>query len=168
MATIHLLPFEVIRHFLALAHPAGAPGACSGLRATALVHSTWTGPSKSVLLEHIRLRGRSEGSVERFLRDGPVGFSCQSLTLDSCDNAQLRAVLARANPGGIRRLSISNACEPLPADLFAAPSLRGKSSLAPHGVMHVVQLANISLWRCHSASRAPARGRGRFGPLVRR
>ncbi len=126
MATIHSLPFEVTRHLLALAYPAGQPGSCAGLRATALVHSSWTGPAKSVLLEQVALSGKSDGSAQRFIATGPVGFSCQSLTVDSCTTGQLRAVLAKANPGGVRRLAISRQREPVSCDLFETAALSGK------------------------------------------
>ncbi len=125
MATIHSLPTELIRHILSLAYPFGQwpDPSPSGLSRTGLVHSSWTGPSLSVLFDKIELGPRT---ASRFAESGPVGWSCGELSFYECASGLVRAVLTKAKAGGIRNLKIRITKEKLNERVFEYASLKGE------------------------------------------
>ncbi len=106
MATIHSLPTELIRHTLGLAYPPGQEGSSHGLGLTCLVHSSWVGPSQSLMTQLLSFEGSSTESVLRFVEQGPALFSCESLSFSSCTESNVRAVLGKARPRGIKALKV--------------------------------------------------------------
>lgn len=121
MTTIDSFPTELIRHIITLAYPAEeAPYESEvGLGKTALVHSTWLGPSQSLLTErlHFSQGSQSRPTIKRFVEKGPNQFTCQSLYFFACSAKEIRGVIDKAQPGGIRTLRLWT-CE-LEKDLLA-------------------------------------------------
>jgi hypothetical protein len=128
MATIHSLPTELIRHTLRLTYPPGRKGSGRGLCSTALVHSSWTKPSQSVMIERIRLDGDDRASLDKFLERGPDEFRCRGIELWRCSDEIIQAVLAKARAGGIHSLRLVPLYKTLVPRMFASPSLNGQSS----------------------------------------
>ncbi len=127
MATIHSLPFELIRHTLSLAYPPGRAGSGRGLCSTALVHSSWKEPSVSVMTERVSFDGAPGVSARLLIEHGPGETTCQSLRLSRCSDEQTRAVLSRVRPNTVNRLAIVTTAGTLLPDLFGFACLSCKS-----------------------------------------
>ncbi len=123
MATIHSLPTELIRHTLALAYPPGEDGSAGGLCRTALVHSSWRQPSQSVMTEKVTFFKEDKTSIAAFIEKGPVGFRSLSVEFTGCAEHDIRAVLGKAQPGGITKLDLSVSTRHVTNGLFKFASL---------------------------------------------
>lgn len=126
MATVHLFPYELIRHTLSLAHPPGKRGSGKGLCATALVHSSWKEPSQSLMTEDISFRTDQKVALSRFVAHGPSGFSSAKVEFLFCPVGEVRAALAKAKSGGIRSLVLAASPGSQFGELFGMASLCGK------------------------------------------
>jgi len=108
MATIHFFPTELIRHVLSLAYSPGEKGSGKGLCATGLVHSTWTGPSRSVMTEKLVFGPVHERPTRLFIERGPAKCVCQSVEFGHCSNGDLGAVLARVAANSVTDLRLTS------------------------------------------------------------
>ncbi len=130
MATINSLPRELIRDTLGLAYPPGEEGSLAGLSLTALVQHSWVGPSQLLLTEVLKFTSDKPDSTKLFIEASPGGYACQSLSLLGCTEADVRAVLGKARPGGVRHLSFKLEIRLAPTSLFNFSSLKCRSSFS--------------------------------------
>lgn len=123
MATVHSLPTELIQHTLSLAYPPGEDESYHGLAQTSLVHSSWHGPSQSVLTSQITFDSTCQKSLPRFVETGPNNFRSEVVEFICRPTHDVRVVLAKARAGGINHLKLATNSKQIPSKLFRLASL---------------------------------------------